>query len=181
MREDAVFEILDSALKPLGSRPIDGVSLRQPSIEVLRFYYRPVRLHWLPVLGRALSVVAVFRKPAELSVSPTGCRESLRRAAIAANGRFPPLRLGGGLSIGLCAIALAEQPITPGDDAILQQSLAPLPRTRAVPLGLIRLNLSQEAMSFALASGPGGLFHEPVALADALAHHFRRYVTPIEA
>ena len=47
---------------------------------------------------------------------------------------------------------------------------------RTVPLGLLRVNLGQEALAFALMPGPAGLFAEPEALADALSHHFRRFV-----
>ena len=59
---------------------------------------------------------------------------------------------------------------------LLPTALVGLSRMRSVPLGLIRLNLGQEAMAFALAAGPAGLFPEPVALADALTKHFRRFV-----
>ena len=47
-------------------------------------------------------------------------------------------------------------------------------------MGLIRVNLGQEALSFALASGPADIFSEPTALADALTPHFRRFVPLIE-
>ena len=49
-------------------------------------------------------------------------------------------------------------------------------RSRVVPLGLIRINLGQEAMAFQLAGGPDDLYPEPAALADALTARFRRYV-----
>ncbi len=58
--------------------------------------------------------------------------------------------------------------------------LAPIPRTRVVPLGLIRVNLGQEAMSLALTRPPGGLFPEPEAVADALTTRLRRFVPLME-
>ncbi len=42
------------------------------------------------------------------------------------------------------------------------------------------MNLGQEALSFALASGPAEAFPEPAAIADALTPHFRRFVPLIE-
>ena len=56
----------------------------------------------------------------------------------------------------------------------------PLPRQRAVPIGVVRVNLGQEAMSFALATGPEGVFTEPFGVVDALVPHLRRYVPTIE-
>jgi hypothetical protein len=180
MLDSTLFEILDTALAPMGARPEAGTASLEPPLEILRFYHRPVRLHWLPFLGRALSVVAVVREPAKLPFSADQYRKLLRRVAQAANGRFPPWGRQGGLSIGLTTLTFAAQPIGPQDDATLQQALRLPARTRTVPLGLIRVNLDQEAMAFALASGPEGLFPEPVALADALTQHCRRFVQPIE-
>jgi hypothetical protein len=180
MLDDALLEIMEAALKPFGFAHDEGVEFRAPVLTILRFYYRPVRLHWLPFLGRALSVVAVIRQPADLGFSAEGCRQCLKRVAMAANGLFPPWKRGGGVSIALTTIALTPEPIGPQDDSILQTALGSLPRMRSIPLGLIRVNLGQEAMSFALSSGPGDLFPEPVALADALTPHFRRYVQSIE-
>jgi hypothetical protein len=86
--------------------------------------------------------------------------------------------------IGLSAVVLTPEPIGPEDDATLGQILggfsATRTRTRAVPLGLFRVNLGQEALAFTLAPGPPGLFTEPEALADALALHFRRFVPMME-
>ena len=67
---------------------------------------------------------------------------------------------------------LTPEPIGPEDDATLTRILGSLSalktRTRAVPLGLLRVNLGQEALAFALAPGPDRLFGEPEALADLL-------------
>ena len=166
---------------------------------MLRYYYRPVRLHWVPLLGRASSVVAVVRQPVDIGFRPDDYRRFLTRLALAVNGRFPPwigrwprpwLRgrdgsAAGGLVIGLTVLVLTPEPIGPDDDAMLGQVLGGLSarrtRTRAVPLGLLRVNLGQEALAFALAPGPAGLFAEPEALADALSLHFRRFVQLIDA
>jgi hypothetical protein len=49
-----------------------------------------------------------------------------------------------------------------------------------VPLGLVRLNLGQEAIAFALTHSPDNLFPEPIALADHLTEHFKRFVSAID-
>lgn len=178
MTEAELFERIDPVLRPLGLAMEEGEEFRAPPLDVLRYYHRQVRLHWVPVLGRASSVVAVVRQPVDVDLSG-GYGRFLGRLALAVNGRYPPWRRGRGLAIGLTAVALTPEPIGPDDDATLQKVLGERtrPRTRAVPLGVIRLNLGQEAMSFALASGPAGLFPEPEALADALTPHFRRFVS----
>jgi hypothetical protein len=189
MIEDRLFEVIDPVLRSAGSVVEAGEEFRAPALEVLRYYFRPVRLHWLPLLGRASSVVAVVRQPADVGFRPEDYGRFLTRVALAVNGRFPPWtlprgprrgRAAGGLVIGLTALVLTPEPIGPEDDATLGRVLGSLSsrrtRTRAVPLGLLRVNLGQEALAFALASGPAGLFTEPEALADALALHLRRFV-----
>jgi hypothetical protein len=194
MTEDRLFEILEAVLRPVGSVVEAGEDFRTPPLEVLRYYFRPVRLHWLPLLGRASSVVAVVRQPVDIAFRPDDYRRFVARLAMAVNGRFPPwfgwswprpwIRRRGtqggssGLVIGLTAVVLTPEPIGPDDDATLGQLLTARThtRTRAVPLGLLRVNLGQEALAFALAPGPAGLFTEPEALADALSIHLRRFV-----
>jgi hypothetical protein len=195
MIEDRLFEIIDPVLRAAGAVVEEGEEYRTPPLDVLRYYRRPVRLHWAPLLGRASSVVAVVRQPVDVGFRPEDYRTFLTRLTMAVNGRFPPwtwpgrrprsgspLRSGaaGGLVIGLSALILTPEPIGPDDDAILGQVLAGFSavrtRTRAVPMGLLRLNLGQEALAFALAPGPDRLFPEPEDLADALSLHFRRFV-----
>lgn len=180
MVDDELLEILDAVVRPLGGVSDPGESFEAPPLDVLRLYARPVRLHWLPVVGRALSVVAVARQPADLPFTTAGVRQWLARVAMAVNGRYPPWRRLRGLSIGLTAVMLTAEPITPDDEAILNPALSSLARMRALPLGILRLNLGQEAMSFALSGGPGNLFPEPAALADALSQRFRRFVPVLE-
>jgi hypothetical protein len=189
MTEDRLFELIDPLLRSAGSVVEAGEEFRAPVLDVLRYYFRPVRLHWVPLLGRASGVAAVVRQPVDVGFRPDDYGRFLTRVALAVNGRFPPWtlprgprrgRAAGGLVIGLTVLVLTPEPIGPEDDATLGRVLAGLStlrtRTRAVPLGLLRVNLGQEALSFALASGPAGLFTEPEALADALALHFRRFV-----
>ncbi|MBX6316511.1 MAG: hypothetical protein IRY99_26900 [Isosphaeraceae bacterium] len=176
MIEDDLFAILDPALRPLGVIPDVGEEFRSPPLDVLRYYYRTVRLGWMPLVGRALSLVAVVRQPLDLGLAHDGYRTLLARLAMAANGRYPPLRGGRGLTIALTTVVLTPEPIGPDDDATLGRSLVRPSRSRAVPLGLIRLNLGQEAMALALQGGPPGLFPEPEAVADALMPRFRRFV-----
>jgi hypothetical protein len=208
MIEEQFFDAIDPVLRGTGAVVEAGEEFRTPPLEVLRYYFRPVRLHWLPFLGRASSVVAVVRQPVDVGFRPDDYRIFLTRIARAVNGRFPPwtwtwtwsgsgtgrrrwLRpwlwwrgrdrsASGGLVIGLTALVLTPEPIGPDDDATLQQLLGTLSarhtRTRTVPLGLLRVNLGQEALAFALAPGPAGLFVEPEALADALSLRLRRFV-----
>jgi hypothetical protein len=192
MIEDQLFEIIDPVLKAAGAMTEAGEEFRTPPLDVLRYYWRPVRLHRVPLLGRASSVVAVVRQPVDVGFRPDDYRTFLTRLAMAVNGRFPPgtwsLRRGfkttGGLVIGLTVLVLTPEPIGPEDDAALAECLggfsAPRSRTRAVPLGLLRVNLGQEALAFALAPGPAGLFKEPEALADVLSLQLRRFVPLME-
>jgi hypothetical protein len=188
MIEDQLFEIIDPVLKEAGAMIEPGEEFRTPPLDVLRYYWRPVRLHWVPLLGRASSVVAVVRQPVDVGFRPDDYRKLVSRLALAVNGRFPPgtwsrrrgFKLTGGLVIGLTVLVLTPEPIGPEDDATLGQILgkasATRTRTRAVPLGLMRVNLGQEALAFALAPGPAGLFSEPEALADVLSLQLRRFV-----
>lgn len=175
---DAEFlQRLDEILRPVGSRPDEGEAFREPPLDVLRYDVRPVRLHRVPIVGRALSVVATVRQPVDVGLATGGYPKLLRRLAMAINGRYPPWPCGP--TVGLTAIVLTPEPIQPGDDALLQAALKAIPRMRSVPLGLLRVNLGQEGLAFALTAGPPGLFPEPAALADGLALHLRRFVEHI--
>jgi hypothetical protein len=185
MIDEAFFALIDPVMKSVGSVPDDGEEYRAPPLDVLRYYHRSVRLSWVPFLGEGSSVVAVLRQPADVELSAIGYRRLLLRLASAVGTRYPAWgksRARRGLAQGMTAVVLTPEPIGPGDDSVLREVVngRPLPRQRAVPLGVIRVNLGQEALSFALASGPEGVFTEPAALADALTPHFRRYVPLIE-
>lgn len=180
MIDDDLLRILDKTLQPLGCAPADGEHYLEPSLSILRWYVRRLHLGGLPILGRASSLVAVARQPVDLVFSAPGNRQLFERLAIVANDRYPAWPRGWGFSIGLTAIVLTPEPIGPGDDAILRDSLSLHARFRAVPLGHIRLNLGQEAMALALAEGPSQRFKEPATVADALALEFRRYVPLLE-
>jgi hypothetical protein len=181
MIEDDLFAIVDAALGPFGSTVEDGEEFRTPPLDVLRYHRRGVRLHGIPWLGRAWSIVAVARQPMDLGLKIGGGYVALLdRLARAAEARFRPGRDGRWGTIGLTALVLTPEPIGPDEDAALQKLLTPVRRTRVVPLGLIRVNLGQEAMSLALTRPPGGLFPEPEALADALTPRLRRFVPLME-
>ena len=178
MLEDQFFDLIDPVLSPIGLREVDGEEFREPPLDVLRYYRRAVRLHWLPVIGRAQAVVAVARQPVDvgLSGSSKDYRAFLDRLGLAVNGRFPPGRKLGFGSIGLTAVVLTPEPIAAEDDALMKAALEAPRRSRVVPLGLIRVNLGQEAMAFQLSGGSDVLFPEPAAIADALTLQFRRFV-----
>lgn len=181
MIEDDLFAILDATLGPLGMATEEGEEFRAPPLDVLRYDRRPVRLHAVPWLGRAWSVVAVVRQPMDVGLKVgAGYAALMARLARAAGARFRPGRDRRWGTIGLTAVVLTPEPIGPDEDTALQGALAPPPRTRVVPLGLIRVNLGQEAMALALTRPPGGLFPEPEALADALTARLRRFVPLLE-
>jgi hypothetical protein len=180
MRDDDLFTLLDTVLLPLGAVGTPGEEFSAPPLDVLRYVRREVRLHALPVFGRALSVVAVVRQPVDLGFSVIETRQLLERTSMAVNGRYPPWNLKNGLAIGLTVIVLTPEPIGPEDEAILEEALKVRPRLRAVPLGIVRLNLGEEGMAMALTHGPDGLFREPETLIEALSEQFRRYVPLFE-
>lgn len=118
----------------------------------------------------------LVRQPVDVGF-PEGYSKLVDRLARAADDRYPPWGKPGGLALGLSAIVLTPEPIGIGDDEGLAKVLAGRKkRSRAVPIGLIRLNLGQEAMAFSLVAGPPGVFPEPEAVVDALTPIFRRYV-----
>jgi hypothetical protein len=176
--EDQFLDLIDPILKPLGLRVEDGEEFREPPLDVLRYYRKPVRLHWLPMIGRAQSVVAVARQPVDVGLagSSKDYLVFLSRLSMAVNGRFPPGSALGWGSIGLTVVVLTPEPITAEDDAVMKLALEAPMRSRVVPLGLVRVNLGQEAMAFQLAGSPDGLFPEPIAIADVLTLQFRRFV-----
>lgn len=180
MIEDDLFELLDSVLLPLKATVEPGDDSQDPPFEVLRYYVRPVRVSAVPILGRGLSVVAVCRQPLDLGIGGEGYRRLMERLALVVNTRFPPIRKGRGLTLGLTAVVTTPEPIGPEDDNALARTLDPVPRVRAVPLGIIRVNLGQEAVSFSMRRGPEGVFPEPERVADALAARLRRFVPFLE-
>lgn len=181
MLESEFLDGLGPVLGPLGFTAEVGEDHRDPPLDVLRFDRRPVRLHWLPLVGRAQAVVAVARQPVDIGVGGKPGADPaafLLRVAGAAEGRFPPGRAGGWGSLALTTLMLTPEPIGAGDDAALAAALAAPAwrRSRVIPLGLIRVNLGQEAMAYRIAEGPAELFPEPAALVDALAPRFRQLV-----
>jgi hypothetical protein len=178
MVEDRLIELIEPMLREMGSVREAGESFAEPSLDVLGYYPRRVRLGHLPVLGRGLGVVMLVRQPVDVEGSRAGYQRLLTRMAMAANGRFPPWK---GLVLGLTAVVLTPEPVAPGDDEMLRQVLdVKLRRMRVVPFGLIRVNLGQEAVSLAINSSPEELFPEPARLADVLCENLRRYVPLIE-
>lgn len=180
MTEDDLFELMGSVLKPLGAETEAGDESRDPPLEILAYYARPVRLSAIPILGRGVGVTAVCRQPIDVDFQRAGYRPLIERVALVTNTRFPPLRKGRGLLLGLTIVALTPEPIGPDEEKRLDAALGAVARTRAVPLGLIRINLGQEAVSFALRSGPADVFPEPAALADAFSARLRRFVPLLE-
>ena len=178
MIEERLYELIDPVLRSAGAALEAGEEFRAPALDVLRYYRRAVRWNAVPLLGRGLSVVAVARQPLDVAFSVAGYEELLRRLASAASNRFPPWQA---TVIGLTAVVCTAEPISPGDEATLERALGvSLRKFRVIPFGVIRINLGQEAIAWALRSSPDQLFPEPVRLADALGEHFRRFVPLLE-
>lgn len=178
MIEDQLVELIEPSLEQLGSSFQGGEEFRQPPLDVLRYYRRGVRTSRIPLVGQAQSVVMLARQPVDIDGSRSAYERLLIRLAMAANGRFPPWR---GLTIGLNALVLTPEPISPGDDEMLRGALGlKLRKMRVVPLGLYRINLGQEAMSLAMHVDPTGAFTEGGSLAEILCERFRRFVPLIE-
>jgi hypothetical protein len=176
--DDRLFELIDPLLRSIGSSLEAGEEFREPPLDILRYYHRSVRWSGVPILGRGQSVVAVIRQPMDIGLSDAAYTQFLVRVAGAVTGRFLPWK---GMVIGLTTLILTPEPIGPGDDAVLGRVIStPLRRFRVVPFGLFRLNLGQEAVSFALKKSPDELFPEPERLADALSQQMRRFVSLIE-
>jgi hypothetical protein len=172
--EERLYELIEPVLRQTGATLEPGEEFRRPPLDVLRYYRRSVRWSGIPVVGRAVSVVAVLRQPADVELANDGYSRLLTRVAGAASSRFPPWK---GMAIGLTGLIVTPEPIGPGDDAALGRALSSsLTRFRVVPVGLIRVNLGQDAISFAMKSSPDELFTEPARLADTLSEHFRRFV-----
>jgi hypothetical protein len=176
--QDRLLELIDAAILPSGARPEPGDEFGTPPLEVLRYYRRKVHLSWMPLLGQAQSVLAVVHQPQDIAFSQAGYAGLLLRLARAASNRFPPWN---GLSLGLTTLVITPEPLAPGEEEVLARVLeTSLRRYRSVALGLLRVNLGQEAIVFALRTAPGGFFPEPLALADGLSEHLRRFVPLFE-
>jgi hypothetical protein len=180
MLEDQLWELIDATLSPLGFQVEPGEEFTSPPLDVLRYYARSVRLHWFPGLGRARGVVAVARQPVDVGSQAGDSSRFLERVTMAVNGRFAPGLASGLGPVGLTIVALTPEPIAPEDDTRLAETLKQRTRSRVIPLGILRLNLGQEAMALGLSGGPDGLFPEPIALADAFTTRFRRFVPLLE-
>lgn len=178
---EELIDLIDPALAAVGFRDDEGEEFAQPPLDVVRYYHREVKVHWLPGIGRSRGVVAVVRQPVDLAGTEAGYRALMQRLSRAVGGRFPPGRKFGWGGIGLTAIVATPEPIGAEDDAFLVRSLTRPPRSRALPMGIIRVNLGQEAMAFQVTQGPDDLFPEAVRLADVMSTRFRRFVPLFDA
>lgn len=181
MTEDRFFDLIEPVLTAEGGIFEDGEEVADPPLDVLRYAVRKVRMSWIPVLGKALSVTAIVRQPVDLGSSVIDHGRLLARLARAANTRFPPWR---GPVLGLTAVILTPQPIGPEDEETLRKALdegaKTLKRMRVVPFGLIRANLGQDAVTFSMNASPRQMFSEPHRLADTLSDHLGRFVSLID-
>lgn len=181
MTYEEFFEECSQLLRPLHYSSDDGEEFRDPPLDVLRYEVRKVRLHWIPILGRALGVVAIIHQPKDVTASAASHRELLLRVSRAVHGRYPPWPSGGpGLVIGLTTVIVTTDLIAPQDEQFLALALPGPPRSRIVPMGLLRVNLEQEAFAFAIGPSPQDLFPEAMTLADGLSRVLGRFVPPLD-
>lgn len=179
--EDELVSVLENALIAHGSRADIGEEFQRPELDVLRYFWKRVRLNRLPFVGHALSLVAVVRQPADLPATRAGSLALIGRIGAAINGRYPPWSRHSGLSVGLTVVIVSREPIAPGDEETLGSVLngSRTLRSRAQPLAIVRVHLEDEAMAIALGAGPDGLFPEPKAVADALTPRLGRHLPPM--
>ncbi len=173
MDDAALIDVLDTALNDPSRTLGAGVVGDDPSVEILRFYARSVRLSAIPWFGKGLSLVAVAREPDDLRGVKGGLRTLLERAASAAGVRYPPRK---GLSLALSLVVVLQGEVAPELSQQLGQMLTDMPRFRCVPLALVALDLRAETMAMALRRGPAGLYSEPEVVIDALTPHFRQFL-----
>lgn len=178
MIEADFLDVVDHTLEPAGASPEAGEVFETPRLEVLRYYPRRVQLSPIPFFGRGSGVAVVVRQPLDVEGDRKGLRALLGRAAMAVNGRYPPWR---SWVVGLAAVILTAEPITPQDDDLLKETMSlTLPPRRVLLTGLFRVNLGQEAVAYAITSGQAGPFGEAEILADALSTRLRRFVPFLE-
>jgi hypothetical protein len=152
MIEDQFVELIEPLLQKAGSSFQGGEAFHKPPLDILVYYWRSVRIRRIPIFGQAQSIVLIARQPVDVEGNRSSYERLLTRLAMAVNGRFPPWR---GLTIGLNAVVLTPEPVTPGDDGMLREALnIKLRRMRVIPLGLYRINLGQEALALAMQTDP---------------------------
>jgi len=178
MIEAEFLELVDNLLAPAGLAADGGETFSQPRLEILLYYRKPVKLGRLPLIGRGLSLVIVLRQAEDVEGDAPGLEQLLARAAMAVNGRYPPWQ---GWVVGLVPLILTTAAITPADEEILPRLMArPLPPRRVLLTGLFRINLNQEAVSFAITAGPANPFTEAELLADGLSQQLKRFLPLLE-
>jgi hypothetical protein len=168
-----LLRLVDTALAPGAMLAHEGQAYQKPRLDVIRHYTRRVRTSWLPLVGRALSLVAVVEHPDDLTLDASGCRTLLERVGTVMSARHSPFE---GLSLAISTLVVTQNPIEPDDDPMLAKGLVPQPRLRMVPLALFKINLSDTTMAQSYRAGPGDLFPEPALLSDVLCRSLRRYV-----
>ena len=177
MIEDDLWDSLDDALKELKRIREPGLEFTDPSLEILGFYQGAERLNSLPWIGRRLSATVVARQPLSLSLkNRADYRAFIRRLALVTRGRFSPWKWDRGPVLTLAVVCLTAEPIEADDDQILAEILNHQDRRAAVIMGIIRLNLAQEAMAAALKQPPGDRFNDAATIAETLSTKFRRFV-----
>jgi len=173
MLTDEFLEHVDSTLRPLGGRKSEGLAFEQPPLVIEQAHWRQVRTSWLPWLGLTQSITLVVQQPSDLPFHESGMRQFWERLSLVASAQAT-LRKGPG--IALTAIQLTSDRLEPNDSAMLERTLQPVARQRAIPLGVFRVNLQQGIFSYAIRRGPGGLFPEPELLADEFCKHLGQFV-----
>ncbi len=81
MTEDEFYDLIEPVLTEPGGIFEDGEEVADPPLDVLRYARRKVRMNWIPLLGKALSVTAIVRQPVDLGSSAIDHGRLLARLA----------------------------------------------------------------------------------------------------
>ena len=66
---DQFNELIDPVIRAGGSVLEIGEEFRAPPLDVLRYYHRSVSMNWIPIIGRAHSVVALVQQPVDIGLT----------------------------------------------------------------------------------------------------------------
>jgi hypothetical protein len=181
MVEQELIRNLTEVLEPLGAKREPGEQYRTPELDVLLYWTRGARLSRLPFFGRLTSIVALVREPSDLTNGEHPERV-IGRVCQAANSRFPPIVAGRGLAACATVVLVTSGAISVDEEDRLDRALArSTPRQRVWPMGIFRVDLERECLSFAIrrVAGPGDVAPEPSLLAERLSGVLRRYAPPL--
>lgn len=176
MLEDEFLTDWNKWLKANNWQALEGEEFQEPSLDILAYGAKPIRLSRVPLFGRGMAVIAVSRHPQDLKSDVAGLKTWSERLAKAVNGQFPPWKSGRPGAILLIAVQLSPEPMRGEDEERFKPVLGHWTGTRVVPAGIVRINLGQGAMASILAEGLPRDLPEVGQLVDSWSNQFQRFV-----